>query len=46
MDGLTVAGLVVGSGITGVLIGLASLWQEVRLALRELPLRPWTTAHA
>lgn len=38
MDRLTVAELVVASGIAGVLIGLASLWQEVRLALRELPL--------
>lgn len=30
--------LVLASGAAGVLIGLASVWRELRLALRELPL--------
>lgn len=38
MDGQTVVVLVLASGTAGVLIGLASVWRELRLALRELPL--------
>jgi hypothetical protein len=38
MDGMTVAGLVVASGVAGALIGVLAVWHELRLALRELPL--------
>lgn len=38
MDGQTATLLVVVGGLAGALIGLAAVWQEVRLALRELPL--------
>lgn len=38
MDGQALSALVVAAGVAGLAVGVLSVWHELRLALRELPL--------